>query len=625
MKNRIDKSSIPSFLYLGGAGTGKSRHGSEFPFSVQEAIQRFASTDQHHISHCQGNAHLCNELLKRLKKAYVFLVSFEGTTPLGVHEMSDPFNAIGVRMLHQLLGGNINDIHSKFVASPQAIFELVAEAESVDFYNDFTGILVVDGVHQFSNVYPLLDQISALSLMARYLPEAEEGEEHRLAPFIMTCATASCLPANYGLPKTGRWRVYLPLVRLKPPVWKSSLSKVFDTSPFTSLLVNDVGGHARAMEIMADLFANIQPGLEPNFPEFADNLRDALLKHYRDAFDILKDYTLPLVQCILSRRQIHLDDVVTPGSNLRWVDVTSSGLIWFTSVLRQGHLEAPYIWLWMISRMQMDHSENAEDPDTTYIRQFLIDWKFNDYEYLHNLLTGKGDGPTWQSFENFCAEFRILRSLGFGDGVVMPLATLHFGCELRDDRKTMVVNRRLKLARAKHQYRTDSIEGRNQYSDAQSAEEVETENNGNLKADAQLSHLIINGNSAQAGDFFFSIETPPEGKIVREIGQCKLIQNTLSKKEYDQERKKSAGPDDIFIVYAPKGISRDVTLPDRCGIVDSFCWDNYFGPFSSRAYLPWASGSKKRKTRSFFNPELLWESGTRSRAVGKRRESGFGW
>ena len=542
----------------------------------------------------------------------MFLVSFEGTTPLGAHEKSDPFNAIGVRMLHQLLGKNINDIHSKFVASPQAIFELVAKAEKVDFYNDFTGILVVDGAHQVSkslydghnkdsDFYSLLVQIAALSLMARSLPEAEENKEHRRAPFIMTCVTASCFgPAEYALAKTGRYRVYLPLNRLAPPVWKWSQSKVFDTSPFTKLLVNDAGGHARAMEIMADLFGRSQRGLKPNFPEFADKLRDALMSRYRDAFVMLKDYTLPLVQCILSRRQIDLDDLVIPGSTLRWEDVTSSGLIWFTSDTRRGYLEAPYIWLWMICRSEESKNPGTSgDPETMHFRQFLIDWKFNDYEQISYLLTGVGEPPTWQSFERFCTSFRVLRSLGFGNRVVVPLTTLHYGCNLRDDRKTMVVNRHLKLAEAKHQYRTDSIEGPNRYSKAQPAKKVETEHNGILNADAQLSHAIINGNSAQAGDFFLSIQTPPASKIVREIGQCKFIQKKLSKKDYDDERKKSAGEDDIFIVYAPKGVSSDVELQDRCGIVDDSRWKEYFGPFTGRAYLSLeSSSSKKRKTQS---------------------------
>ena len=36
--NNIDKTYIPTYFYLGGAGTGKSRHASEFAYSVQQAI-----------------------------------------------------------------------------------------------------------------------------------------------------------------------------------------------------------------------------------------------------------------------------------------------------------------------------------------------------------------------------------------------------------------------------------------------------------------------------------------------------------------------------------------------------------------------------------------------------------
>ena len=88
---------------------------------------------------------------------------------------------------------------------------------------------------------------------------------------------------------------------------------------------------------------------------------------------------------------------------------------------------------------------------------------------------------------------------------------------------------------------------------------------------------------------------PPEGKIVREIGQCKLIQNKMSKNGYDHERNKSAGENDIFMLYAPKGVSHDVKLSDRCGIIDDSCWKDYFGPFSSRSYLSLESSSKKSK------------------------------
>jgi hypothetical protein len=38
-RNQIDKTYTPTHSYLGGAGTGKSRHASEFALSVQEANQ----------------------------------------------------------------------------------------------------------------------------------------------------------------------------------------------------------------------------------------------------------------------------------------------------------------------------------------------------------------------------------------------------------------------------------------------------------------------------------------------------------------------------------------------------------------------------------------------------------
>jgi hypothetical protein len=86
-KDAIDKTYIPAYFYLGGAGTGKSRHGLEFASSVREAIKL---RKQHP---------LYGELAQRLEDPFVFHVSFENGTPLTVEEMSNPWNAIGTRML----------------------------------------------------------------------------------------------------------------------------------------------------------------------------------------------------------------------------------------------------------------------------------------------------------------------------------------------------------------------------------------------------------------------------------------------------------------------------------------------------------------------------------------------
>ena len=240
----MDKTYIPTYFYLGGAGTGKSRHASEFVSSVQNAISLY-------------NKHpLYPELEQRFKAPlYAFNISFENGTPLTVEERSDPWNAIGVRMLDQLLDEPIEYIRNRYVADPKTVFRLVAAAENVDLYNEFTGILTIDGIqtvltnfhdgrNKESAFYGLLNQISSLSLMTRR-PSEPKG---RVAPFLMTCVTATIFgPIQDFLAASHSKRVYLPLNRIQPPTWKNDHSLVLDKSPTVRLLANDVGGHARAM------------------------------------------------------------------------------------------------------------------------------------------------------------------------------------------------------------------------------------------------------------------------------------------------------------------------------------------------------------------------------------------
>jgi hypothetical protein len=147
-------------------------------------------------------------------------------------------------MLHQLLGEDVEKIGRRYVASPRDIFRLVAAAENVDLYDNFTGILVVDGIqkaltaHDDGNnkkgaFYRLLTQISDLSLMSRD-PSKTKGGTLREAPFIMTCVTATCFgPVQGFLADTHRKRVYLPLNRLQPPTYKNDKLPVFKDSPDT--------------------------------------------------------------------------------------------------------------------------------------------------------------------------------------------------------------------------------------------------------------------------------------------------------------------------------------------------------------------------------------------------------
>ena len=63
-----------------------------------------------------------------------------------------------------------------------------------------------------------------------------------------------------------------------------------------------------------------------------------------------------------------------------------------------------------------------------------------------------------------------------------------------------------------------------------------------------------------------------------------MIEKSLTQGLYDAEREKSAGPDDIFMLYTRTKVSGDFVLPDRSGFVDKSC---YFGLFAGRAYAAW--------------------------------------
>ena len=153
-----------------------------------------------------------------------------------------------------------------------------------------------------------------------------------------------------------------------------------------------------------------------------------------------------------------------------------------------------------------------------------------------------------------------------------------------DDKNTIVVNRQLDYAEAAHQYSTKTT----------SAKDVVTKHIGTLDADNQLFHAILNAPSASAGDFFLSVQTPTQqftsfwrfqSEIVREVGQCKFVKEKLNEKMYNEERNKSAGPADFFMLYTTAETPDDIALPDRSGLVGKSSWNSYFGPFAGRAFI----------------------------------------
>jgi hypothetical protein len=128
-----DKSDMPLYLLLAGAGMGKSRNATEFHKTLIECSP------------------VNSDLRRRLNDAAVFHISFEDDTSLRQLERSDLLAAIGNHMLLQLLGGTLNNVLTHYEPPyPVTVFELVAKGKNIKL-PDLAGILIIDGIQNFTS------------------------------------------------------------------------------------------------------------------------------------------------------------------------------------------------------------------------------------------------------------------------------------------------------------------------------------------------------------------------------------------------------------------------------------------------------------------------------------------
>jgi hypothetical protein len=200
-KGKVDKNNTPFYLFLGGAGVGKSRNCMEFPRTLISCSEEDSN------------------LRKRLEKAKVFIVSLENGTSITPREKNelDPMRMIGIRMFLQLqpeksgIDGVLRDFEPPL---PMEVFESVAKGENQDFEKEFTGIIIVDGAQNFidglhdpqdksSTFYNTLTGIAELALKKAFV--------------IPCCSATITTHPDYFLASSHRNRIYLPIKSLDPP------------------------------------------------------------------------------------------------------------------------------------------------------------------------------------------------------------------------------------------------------------------------------------------------------------------------------------------------------------------------------------------------------------------------
>ncbi|RHZ86987.1 hypothetical protein Glove_41g128 [Diversispora epigaea] len=303
---RFDKLNLPLYLFLSGAGTGKSRNANEFH---QTAITCLSAQED-------------EELLTRIKEAWVFLISFENGFNLQIKNESDSYLAIGTRMLFQLLREKM-ELHKIIETyeppNPLDVVSLISK-----YYNqnkkNITVILVVDGMQQLmkkkddglysnSKFYSTLTSVANLAFNGIFLMPVCTSTISGLVNSVLRYSTWKC--------------IYLPVPSLQPQAINKEIVRFW------------------ALEALNDCLAgrNIE---ECNI----DTLMNDLYK--------------PI-----------------PKTNKTPDEFAGSGLIRFEQIENSstGYLTAPYIWFWIF----VEISQQLRDP-------IFQDWEFANYGKQRALL-----------------------------------------------------------------------------------------------------------------------------------------------------------------------------------------------------------------------------------------------
>jgi hypothetical protein len=543
LQGKRDKSNIPLYLFLSGAGTGKSRNASEFH---QTAISCLSTSKD-------------KDLLARIKDAYVFHVSYENGTSLRPNE--DPFMAIGSRMLFQLLREEMvfDEVRSRYEPPhPLSVLSLVAKYRNRDL-KDITVILIVDSMQQL--MLSIDDGLKEDSVFYHTMTSFADLGLNNI--FLLPCITSTIAGSvEKALKFSHRKRAYLPVSSLKPPTYRQGnrVILVFERKEIMDTLVEDCGGHGRALEVLSECMAGRSID-NCNVNNLMNDFRLRLTDRYIEAIQNTGRDARAIARAVLTRTLIDVDKPV-PRTEKKPDEFINSGLIRFERQheAQKGYFTAPYIWLWIL----VEKSHEWGDP-------ILRDWPFADYKELREFMSSPGSIP-WQGFERFVATFRCLKSNMIDENEPTKISEVHAGAYLNGDLE--FINHNLQLEYAIH--RTDTK------SENIFARSWNVECNNSIIDVRKFRHCIVNSPGSKAGDAFISLDLP-DGKSLNEIQQYKHTRNSINQELYLREREKSSSDDDFFILFTTSG-DCNVVLPERSGIVYEKNFKEYFGPFAGRAF-----------------------------------------
>ncbi|EEY59517.1 Crinkler (CRN) family protein [Phytophthora infestans T30-4] len=521
---KTDKRTHPLFVCLDGPGTVKSRLLDEFPKILQQRIFR---------DETQGDP----AMKQLLQTAYNFKITFEnGTTDN--YGISDPRKMIGTRMLYQLQESdwtmfNANPVNQVFSAEVLTKLSAITETDS----NRMCVILCVDSLQKLQHE-PGSKHSEFYTAFASLCDLVNASK----CWLIVICAATIYQPVDEFLAASPQWREMLQTTSLKRP--KIDGRDVFDTFDYgngalTQLLVDDMGGHGRALEELFNVMLQNQ-GQAFEFIPVMHNVLAAIRQAYPAIVAQMQSMKQAFL-AVISRRRVD-------GNSLFGIltldQVISCGLI----RLDGTQLQCPFILYMLLETHDIPWSKHA-----TYAPA----------ERLEDL-------KPWQLWEHFNCKFRVLKSQAFAQEESVLWTDIHHGARFGDGCNRRVIERQLTYALADKRMPTKTKGFKEERCSC-----------GN---DQGKCFLYQPADGSPSGDAFLCLEDATKG-FFHEVHQCKCVEGNLSLDVFEQERLKAAGPDDLFILYCTSLVTTDLCLLPNSAFVDATCWEAYYGPFAARAFF----------------------------------------
>ena len=549
INRNLDKSTIPLYLLLSGAGTGKSRNAAELSGTAYRCFDGTYFEEKN------------EELANFLRDPFIFHVSFENGSSVQTEE-SDPWRAIGSRMILQVLRGSevkpeekitIGHINSVWgPPTPDEVITLLAKRDASTALAKRAVFLIIDGLHHIGEIFGEIKMNQTLTQLG--------GLAHR--GFILICATSTISgPIDKIMKGSRRRRILLPCSPLKPP--RINSKQVFNADSLAKeVLIDDCGGHGRALELLLKVF-DLDIGSE------VKSIVTGLQGMYRGALPQSKE-AVAIVKAVLANRCLARDENI-PGTQITPDQICQNGLIRFDlnnpdSDNLSGYLNIPYLWLLAIC--------------ATYQGDLFEELQLLDYRELKakedDTIPG---GFSWSDFEKIMIKIRKVKSHVFNDGDNVTIGQLHRGAVMDQETANIsFLNRHLRDDVAVHKISTKTNRSNER------SWLIETTNSGHLDLRGH-EHIIRNAPNASAADAVLSLDSEPPRA---ETHQYKHVKS--GRLDFRKEHGKAAGDNDIFVLFCTSSVpslrnGQSYNVPPGTLLVTEENWNQYFGPYAGRSYL----------------------------------------